>query len=70
MLILNRHEINLTNLFLNLSDCFPGVETFRTGLGAVHDRVALVQLEGVVQLGEAFFGLDVSGVGDPAVSLH
>ena len=36
-------------LLLDESDCLAGVETFRASLGAVHDCVATVQLEGVIQ---------------------
>jgi hypothetical protein len=36
-------------LLLDESDCLAGVETFGASLGAVHDGVATVQLEGVIQ---------------------
>ena len=41
-----------------------------TDLGAVHDGVATVQLEGVVELGQALLGVVVAAVLDPAVGLH
>ena len=41
-----------------------------TDLGAVHDGMATVQLEGVVELGQPFLGVIVAAVLDPPVGLH
>lgn len=41
-----------------------------TDLGAVHDGVATVQLEGIVELGQTFLGVIVAAVLDPPIGLH
>ena len=40
---------NSAYLLLDERDGFAGVESLRAGLGAIHDGVAAVQLEGVVE---------------------
>ena len=40
------------------------------GLSAVHDGVAAVQLEGVVEVGETLGSLAITAVRDPAECLH
>jgi len=66
------HTINLVrlgDLLLDVSDGLAGVQVFWAGLGAVHDGVAAVQLEGVVQLRQPLFRELVARVLDPPVSL-
>lgn len=55
---------------LDLSDGFPRVQALGAGPRAVHDGVAAVQREGVLQLGQALLREVVSGVDHPAVGLH
>src|SRR3546814_682864 len=55
---------------LDLADRLGRIETLRARLGAVHDRVAAVEPEGVLEIIEAFAGHLVAAVGDPAVSLE
>ena len=43
---------------------------FGADLGAVHDGVTTVQLEGIVQLGETFLSLAITAVLNPTVGLH
>mmetsp|Transcript_7869 Transcript_7869/g.17132 ORF Transcript_7869/g.17132 Transcript_7869/m.17132 type:complete len:262 (+) Transcript_7869:175-960(+) len=62
--------VAVSDLLLDLRHGLARVESLGTGLGAVHDGVAAVQLERIVQLGEALCGQLVSGVLDPAVRLH
>lgn len=59
----------LSYLLLQLGDCLARVEPLGTGLGAVHDGVAAVELECVIQLGESLFGQLVPRVVDPAEGL-
>src|SRR5205807_4943607 len=46
------------------------VEPFRAGLGAVHDRVAAIEPERVVEPVEALAGPLVAAVGEPAIGLQ
>lgn len=55
---------------LDLGDGLAGIEVLRTDLGAVHDGVAPVELEGVVEVVQAFLGGGVAGILDPPVGLH
>src|SRR6185437_10332497 len=55
---------------LDLGDRLGGIEALRAGLGAVHDRVAAVELEWIVERIEALAGLLVARVDDPAPRLQ
>ena len=50
---------------LDLADGLGGVETLGADLGAVHDRVAAIELEGVFQVVEALARRLVAAVGQP-----
>jgi len=41
--------MSLSDLLLNQSDSLSRVETFRAGLGTIHDGVTTVQLKGIVE---------------------
>jgi len=56
--------------FLDLGDGFARVQTLGAGLGAVHDGVAAIDRERVLQLVQALGGMLITGVDDPAVGLH
>jgi len=59
-----------SNLLLDLGDGLTRVEAFRAGVSAVHDGVAAIQLETVIQLLQALFGHLVPGVLYPPIGLH
>ena len=50
---------------LDLGNGLPGVEPLGAHFGAVHDRPAPVELERVIERGEALGGVAVAGVDDP-----
>src|SRR3954468_3989619 len=55
---------------LDLADRLGGIEALRAGLGAVHDRVAAVETERVLEIVEPLaLGL-VTAVGQPAIGLQ
>mmetsp|Transcript_5135 Transcript_5135/g.7816 ORF Transcript_5135/g.7816 Transcript_5135/m.7816 type:complete len:254 (+) Transcript_5135:273-1034(+) len=56
--------------FLDVGNRLSRVQVLRARVAAVHDRMASVQLEGVVQLLQALLGELVPAVLDPAVGLH
>ena len=58
------------HLHFNLRDRLARVEVLRAGLAAVHDRLAAVDLEGVVEELETLGRLRVAAVGEPAVRLQ
>ena len=60
----------LDHLALDAGDRRARVEVLRARDRAVHDRVAAVELELVVQRGEALLRVLIARVGDPAVGLH
>ena len=64
------HLVTFGQHLLDVSDRFGGVESLGTGLGAVHDRVAAVELEAVVQSLQSLLSLLVTRVNDPAVGLR
>ncbi len=51
-------------------DGLSWVQTLWTGLGAVHNRVAAIELERVFERVEAFIGCVITAVGDPAIGLE
>src|SRR5262249_35686424 len=54
---------------LDLGDGLGGVEALRAGLGAVHDGVAAVEAERILEIVEALSGRLVAAVLEPAVGL-
>src|SRR5689334_6624690 len=55
---------------LDLADRLGGVEALGTGFGAVHDRVATIQLERVFEGVEPLAGGLVARIRQPAVGLQ
>src|SRR6185437_5826002 len=55
---------------LDLADGLGRIEPFRASVGAVHDGVAAIQLERIIQIIEAFAGRFVARIDDPAISLQ
>ena len=45
-----------------LGDCLGRIQTFRAGLGAIHDRMATVQLEGIVQIIQSLIAVGSGGI--------
>src|SRR5689334_2442351 len=60
----------LDHQLLDLADRLRGVEALRAGLRAVHDGVAAVKSERVLERVEAVAGALVARVGDPAIGLQ
>ena len=56
--------------FLDFSNSFAWIQPLGAGPCAVHDGVAAVQRERVLQLGQALLSEVVSGVDHPAVGLQ
>src|SRR5207245_11178859 len=54
--------------FLDLRDRLGRIEVLRADVGAVHDGMAAVQPEGILELIEPLAGRLVAAVDDPAVS--
>src|SRR5512145_1182919 len=55
------------NLLLDLGNRLGRVQVLRAGFGAVHDRVAAVQAERVLELVQALAGRLVARVDDPTI---
>src|SRR5471030_3190389 len=60
----------LDHQLLDLGDRLGRIEALGTGLGAVHDRVAAIEPERVLELVEALALGFVAAVGDPAIGLQ
>ena len=60
----------LDHQFLDLCDRLGGVQPLRAGLGAVHDRVAAIQAERVIEPVKARAGVLIAAVGKPAIGLQ
>src|SRR5471032_2709953 len=63
-------EGTLDHQLLDLGDRLGRIEALGTGLGAVHDRVAAVEPERILELVEALALGFVAAVGDPAIGLQ
>src|SRR5262245_10696906 len=55
---------------LDLGNGLGRIETLRTGPGAVHDGVAAIEAERVLEIVEPLAGRLVAAVGDPAIGLQ
>src|SRR6478672_9764720 len=55
---------------LDFGNGLGGVETLRTGSGAVHDGVAAIEAERILQIVEPLARRLVAAVGDPAIGLQ
>src|SRR5262245_21605152 len=55
---------------LDLADRLRRVETLRAGVGAVHDRVATVETERILEVVEPLARRLVAAVGEPAIGLQ
>ena len=64
-----RLDLALDHLHLEFRDGLGGVETLRARLGAVHDGVAAVEAERILEVVETFAGGFVTGILDPAGGL-
>src|SRR5262245_7780833 len=60
----------LDHQLLDLGDRLGRVQALRTGLGAVHDGVAAIEPERILELVETLAGRLVAAVGDPAIGLQ
>src|SRR4051794_16536642 len=60
----------LRQQLLGLGDRLGGVETLGADIGAVHDGVAAVEAERVLELVQPLAGIFVAAVGEPPISLE
>src|SRR5262249_56807548 len=65
-----RSHLPLDHHPLDLGDGLGGGEALRAGLGAVHDGVAAVEAERILEIVEALSGRLVAAVLEPAVGLE
>src|SRR3984885_9029567 len=65
-----RLNLPLDHLQLEFGDCLGGVQSLRAGLGAVHDGVAAIEPERILEIVEPFTGGFVAAVLDPAGGLQ
>src|SRR5205814_6546796 len=63
-----RSALALDEHLLDLRDRPRGIQVLRAHVGAIHDRVAAVEPEGVLELIQPLAGRLVAAVDDPAVS--
>src|SRR5215216_2189854 len=66
----DRSDLPLDHLQLELGDRLRRVETLRAGLGAIHDGVAAIEPERVLEIVEPLAGGLIAAVGDPARRLQ
>src|SRR5262244_2285693 len=65
-----RLHLPLDHLLLDLGDCLGRVEMLRAGVGAVHDGVAAIEPERILEIVEPLAGRLVAAVNDPALRLQ
>src|SRR5262245_47499017 len=63
-------DLPFDQLQLELGDCFRGVQLLRARRCAVHDGVAAIEAERVLEIVEPFAGRLIAGVRDPACCLQ
>jgi hypothetical protein len=62
-----RSALPLDHQLLDLADRLSRIKAFRAGLGAIHDGVAAIELERVLQRIQALACRLVPAIGDPAI---
>jgi len=62
--------MNLSHPLLDRGDGLSWVKVLRANLRAVHNCVAPVKLEGVIELLKALLGEPISTIFNPSVGLH
>ena len=65
-----KSQLSFNHHFLDLGDGLGWIEALRAGVGAVHDRVAAVELERVLQRVQPVAGGLVAAVDQPAIGLQ
>src|SRR5437016_82203 len=65
-----RLDLPLDQLEFELGDRLGRIEALRAGLGAVHDGVAAIEPERILEIVEPFAGRFIAAVLDPAVRLQ
>jgi len=60
----------VSHSLLDLSNGLSGIQVLWTNLGTVHNGVATIQLEGIVQIVQSFLCHLVTRILDPSVRLH
>src|SRR5215510_11927587 len=65
-----RLHLPLDHLLLDLGNGLRRIEMLRAGVGAVHDGVAAIEPERVLEIVEALAGRLVAAVDDPALRLQ
>src|SRR5712691_3043974 len=63
-------HLPLDHLLLDLGDCLGRIEVLRAGVRAVHDGVAAIEPERVLEIVEPLAGRLVAAVDDPALRLQ
>jgi len=61
---------SLQHQFLDFADGFRGVQSFRTGARAIHDRMATIEFEGIFQIIQTCTGVFIAAIDDPAIGLQ
>ena len=57
-------------LFLNVGDCLARIQVFGANLGAIHNCVASVQLEGIIQFFQSLLSRTITRIFNPTIGLH
>lgn len=57
-------------LLFDFGNGLTRIQMLGADLGTVHNGMTTVQLEGIVEIGQSFFGFGVSRVLDPSIGLH
>lgn len=60
----------LNQQFFDFGNSFGRIEAFWTGISAIHNRVATIQLEGLIQFIQSLFIIIIPTISQPAVSLQ
>ena len=57
-------------LLLDVGNGLSRIQMFGTNLGAIHNRVASIQLEGIIQFFQSLFGGTITRILNPTIGLH
>jgi hypothetical protein len=60
----------MSQLLFDRGNGFTRIQMLGADLGTVHNSMTTVQLEGIIELGQSFFGFGVSGILNPSIGLH
>lgn len=60
----------LCKFLFNISNCLARIQMLWADFSTIHDRMAAIQFEGIIEFSQSLVGIVVTRILNPTVSLH